>query len=351
MKKYFMLASLSIATAQVMTSCGGNDNASQATEDDAVLVRVDTLRIQEVERTIEYTANLEANEQVYYAPTLSGTRIKKINVEVGDHIKKGQVLVEMDANTLTQQELQLKNIEIEYKRAVRLMETGSISQQNYDAAVTQYEVAKTAIANLKENTRLVAPFNGVVTGKYMEEGELYMGGAYGGASKPSIISIEEINPMKAIVNISEQYYLEVKKGMEVSLRTDVYGTDRVFPGRVNIVYPSIDSKTRTFSVELLFNNANEELKPGMYGTVTFATGRAKTILVQSIAVLKVQGSNDRYIFLDNNGVAKRISVKIVNRYDDKVEIVPLDGKIAEGDLIVTTGQAKLVDGRKLKIKE
>ncbi len=351
MKKYFMLASLSIATAQVMISCGGNDSASQETEDDAVLVRVDTMRIQEVERTIEYTANLEANEQVYYAPTLSGTRIKKIYVEVGDHIKKGQVLVEMDANSLTQQELQLKNIETEYNRAVKLMETGSISQQNYDAAVTQYEVAKTAIANLKENTRLVAPFNGVVTGKYMEEGELYMGGAYGGASKPSIISIEEINPMKAIVNISEQYYLEVKKGMEVSLRTDVYGNGRVFPGRVNIVYPSIDSKTRTFSVELLFNNANEDLKPGMYGTVTFATGRAKTILVQSIAVLKVQGSNDRYIFLDNNGVAKRISVKIVNRYDDKVEIEPLDGKIAEGDLIVTTGQAKLVDGRKLKIKE
>lgn len=351
MKKYFMLASLSIATAQVMTSCGDNANASQATEDDAVLVRVDTMRTQEVERTIEYTANLEANEQVYYAPTLSGTRIKKIYVEVGDHIRKGQLLVEMDANSLTQQELQLKNIETEYNRAVKLMETGSISQQNYDAAVTSYEVAKTAIANLKENTRLVAPFNGVVTGKYMEEGELYMGGAYGGASKPSIISIEEINPMKAIVNISEQYYLEVKKGMNVTLRTDVYGNDRTFPGRVNIVYPSIDAKTRTFSVELLFNNANEDLKPGMYGTVTFATGRAKTILVQSIAVLKVQGSNDRYIFLDKDGVAKRISVKILSRYDDKVEIEALDGQIAEGDLIVTTGQAKLVDGRKLKIKE
>lgn len=349
MKKIFMLTLLSVVAAQVMTSCG--EKTTTEVVDESVLVRVDTLRVQDVERSIEYTANLEANEQVYYAPSLTGTRIKKIYVEVGDRIHKGQLLVEMDANTLTQQELQLKNIETEYNRAVKLMETGSISQQNYDQVVTQYEVAKTAIANLKENTRLVAPFNGVVTGKYMEEGELYMGGALGGAAKPSIISIEETNPIKAIVNISEQYYLEVKKGMSVSLKTDVYGDGRSFPGRVNIVYPSIDAKTRTFSVELVFENSKDELKPGMYGTVSFATGKSRSILVQSIAVLKVQGSNDRYVFLAKDGVAKRVSVKIVNRYDDKVEIQPLDGNIEEGDLIVTTGQAKLVDGRKLNIKE
>lgn len=350
MKKSLIFGSLALISMPMLTACGGDKQQEQTTEDDAVLVRVDTIRTTDVERTIEYTANLEANEQVYYAPTLTGTRIKKIYVEVGDHIRKGQLLVEMDENNLEQQNLQLKNLETEYNRAVKLMETGSISQQNYDAAVTQYEVMKTAMANLKENTRLVAPFNGVVTGKYMEEGELYMGGAYGGAAKPSIISIEKINPMKAIVNISEKYYLEVKKGMSVSLRSDVY-PDRLFKGRVSIVYPSIDSKTRTFSVELLFDNASEELRPGMYGTVIFATGKAHTRLVQSIAVLKVQGANDRYIFLAKDGVAKRISVKVVNRYDDKVEIEPLDGEINDGDLIVSTGQAKLVDGRKLNIKQ
>lgn len=347
MKKSFACLAMAAAAMPLMTSCGGPQEA-QATEEESTLVRVDTIKTITVDRKIEYTANLEANEQVFYAPTLSGTRIKKINVEVGDRIHKGQVLVEMDSNTLTQQELQLKNIETEYNRALKLMETGSISQQNYDQAVTSYEVAKKAIETLKENTRLVAPFNGVVTGKYMEEGELYMGGAYGGASKPSIISIEEINPMKAIVNISEKYYLEVKKGMSVSLKSDVY-SDREFPGHVSIVYPSIDAKTRTFSVELLFDNAKEELRPGMYGTVTFATGKSETKLVQSLAVLKVQGSNDRYIFLAKEGRAKRLSVKIINRYDDKVEIEPLDGEIQDGDLIVSTGQAKLVDGRKLNI--
>ena len=348
MKKSFACLAMAVAAMPLMTSCGESQEA-QTTEEESTLVRVDTIRTVTVDRKIEYTANLEANQEVYYAPTLSGTRIKKINVEVGDRIHKGQVLVEMDSNTLTQQELQLKNIETEYNRAVKLMETGSISQQNYDQAVTSYEVAKKAIETLKENTRLVAPFNGVVTGKYMEEGELYMGGAYGGASKPSIISIEEVNPMKAIVNISEKYYLEVKKGMAVSLKSDVYG-DREFPGRVNIVYPSIDSKTRTFSVELLFDNSKEELHSGMYGTVTFSTGKAETMLVQSLAVLKVQGSNDRYVFLARDGRAKRVSVKILNRYDDKVEVQALDGEINDGDLIVSTGQAKLVDGRKLNIK-
>lgn len=349
MKTSFYSSALPMAClALALTACGGQQE--QAAEDDAALVRVDTIKISEVDRKIEYTANLEANEQVFYAPTLSGTRIKKIYVEVGDRIKKGQVLVEMDDNTLDQQRLQLKNLETEYNRAVKLMETGSISQQNYDAAVTQYEVAKTAIANIQANTRLVAPFNGVVTGKYMEEGELWMGGAYGGASKPGVIAIEEINPMKATVNIAEKYYLEVKKGMTVNLACDVY-PDRTFPGRVNIVYPSIDSKTRTFSVELLFDNASETLRPGMYGTVIFSTGRAKTMLVQSLAVLKVQGANDRYVFLAKDGIAKRISVKIVNRYDDKVEIEPLDGEINEGDLIVSTGQAKLVDGKKITIKQ
>lgn len=350
MRKSLTYLAATFAAMPLMTACGGESQETKTVEEESTLVRVDTIKTVSVDRKVEYTANLEANEQVFYAPTLTGTRIKKIHVEVGDHIKKGQLLVEMDSNTLTQQELQLKNIETEYNRAVKLMETGSISQQNYDQAVTSYEVAKKAIENLKENTKLVAPFNGIVTGKYMEEGELYMGGALGGASKPSIISVEEINPVKAIVNISETYYLEVKKGMAVSLKSDVYG-DREFTGHVSIVYPSIDPKTRTFSVELKFANAGEELRPGMYGTVSFSTGKARTMLVQSLAVLKVQGSNDRYIFLAKDGRAKRISVKIVNRYDDKVEIKPLDGEINDGDLIVSTGQAKLVDGRKLEIRE
>ncbi len=97
----------------------------------------------------------------------------------------------MDRTNLQQAEVQLKNLETEYNRAKMLNETQSISKQAYDAAVTQYEVAKSNVDFLKENTRMLAPFNGVVTGKYFENGEVYTGAAFGGASKPSIIAIEK----------------------------------------------------------------------------------------------------------------------------------------------------------------
>lgn len=112
---------------------------------------------------MDYAANLEADKQVFYAPAATG-RIEKIYVEVGDQIKKGQVLVEMDKTQLVQAEVQLKNLETEYNRAIQLNETGSISKQAYDAAVTQYEVAKANVEFLKENTQMLAPFDGVVTG-------------------------------------------------------------------------------------------------------------------------------------------------------------------------------------------
>lgn len=175
------------------------------------------LEKKKIAKTIDYTANLEAEEQVYYAPSSTG-RIEKIHVEVGDPIKKGQLLVEMDRTQLHQAEVQLKNLETEYNRAVMLKKTESISQQAYDAAVTQYEVAKSNVEFLRENTKLLAPFNGVVTGKFYENGEMYSGSPAGGAAKASVISIEQINPLKAKVNMTEQYFPLIKQGTPVELR-------------------------------------------------------------------------------------------------------------------------------------
>lgn len=314
---------------------------------EAIPVKVMKLEKKNIAKTLDYTATLQADEQVYYAPAATG-RIGKIYVEVGDRIRKGQLLVEMDPTNLRQAEVQLKNLETEYNRAVKLNETGSISKQAYDAAVTNYEVAKSNFDFLNENTKMLAPFDGIVTGKYFEDGELYTGVAMGGAAKPSIIAIEKINPLKAYVNLSEQYFLSVKKGTPVELKSNIF-PDRTFNGMVNIVYPTIDPASRTFTVEVKIPNKDEALRPGMYGTINFFIGETETVVVPALAVLKLQGANNRYVFLNKEGKAKRVDVTLGRRFEDQVEVI--SNEIGEGDELVVVGQGRLVDGSLLSIVE
>ena len=343
MVKNLILSTIALA---ILASCSGKkDKTSNGDAVEVIPVKVQKLEKTDIAKTLDYTANLEADEQVFYAPASTG-RIEKIHVEVGDRIKKGQLLVEMDKTQLHQAEVQLKNLETEYNRAVQLNETGSISKQAYDAAVTQYEVAKSNVDFLKENTKMEAPFDGIVTGKYFENGELYTGAAFGGATKPSVIAIEKINPLKAKINLSEQYYLTVKKGTKVELKSNIF-PDRTFEGTVNIVYPTIDPASRTFTVEVLIPNKDEALRPGMYGIINFFIGNTETIVVPAIAVLKLQGSNDRDVFLNKDGKAKRVAVTLGRRFEDQVELI--SDELHEGDELVVVGQGRLVDGTPLSI--
>lgn len=336
---------LTVLTIALFIGCSSKKEDTKSTEAEAIPVKVLKLQKQNIAKTLDYTATLQADEQVYYAPAATG-RIGKIYVEVGDRIKKGQLLVEMDPTNLRQAEVQLRNLETEYNRAVKLNETGSISKQAYDAAVTNYEVAKSNYDFLNENTKMLSPFDGIVTGKFFENGEVYSGAAMGGASKPSVIAIEKINPLKAYVNLSEQYFLSVKKGTKVELRSNIF-PDRVFEGTVNIVYPTIDPASRTFTVELRIPNQDEALRPGMYGTVNFFIGETETLVVPAIAVLKLQGANDRYVFLNKDGKAKRVDVRMGRRFEDQLEII--SSEIHEGDEIVVVGQGRLVDGSPLNV--
>lgn len=344
MIKNIILSTLAIAT---LAGCSGKKDANLNKAVEAIPVKVQKLVKEDISRTLDYTANLQADEQVFYAPASTG-RIGKIYVEVGDRIKKGQLLVEMDRTQLHQAEVQLKNLETEYNRAKMLNETQSISKQAYDAAVTQYEVAKSNVDFLKENTQMLAPFDGIVTGKFFENGELYTGAATGGATKPSIVSIEKINPLKAYVNLSEQYFLAVKKGTKVELKSNIF-PDRVFEGTVNIVYPTIDPSSRTFTVEVKIPNADEALRPGMYGTINFFIGNTETVVAPAIAVLKLQGSNNRYVFLNKDGKAKRVDVTLGKRFEDKVELI--SNEIQEGDELIVVGQGRVVDGSPITIAQ
>ena len=138
----------------------------------------------------------------------------------------------------------------------------------------------------------------------------------------------------------------MKKGTRVEMKSEIY-PDRIFEGKVSIVYPTIDATTRTFTVEIQLPNKDEALRPGMYGTINFFIGETNTMVVPAIAVLKLQGSNDRYLFLNDNGRAKRISVTLGRRFEDKIEV--FSDQIKPGAELVVVGQGRLVDGFPLNI--
>lgn len=308
-------------------------------------VEVMILKNQEVDQSITYTSNLTAFEEIYLASS-SPSKIEKIYVVVGDHVKKGQLLVQMDRTRLQQAIIQLKNLETDLSRLDTLIKTNTIPQQQYDQVKAQYDVAKSNVDFLEENTQLRATLNGIVTGKYYEDGEFYSGAPNTAAGKAAIISIMQVNPLKAIVNISEQYFPAIEKSMNADILCEIYPNE-TFKGKVYRIHPTLDPMSRTFEVEVSIPNPNEKLRPGMYSKVALHLGRSEALLVPAIAVLKLQGSNVKYVFVNNNGKAKMIEVTIGRRFDDQLEII--SDELREGDQLIVTGQSKLVDDVPIEI--
>ncbi len=340
MKRINVVMMTLLAGASLLIACSGKTAKKETAVERVENVRVMELKTSTVSRELEYSANLEAVEEVNLVPVSPG-RIDKINVEVGSRVRAGQVLVQMDQTSLQQAKISLATLENDFKRYEALKETGAISQQVYDQTAAQLSVQRNNIAFLEKNTQIKSPFAGVISVKNYENGELYSGAL-------PILTLIQLNTLKAYVNVPETYYPLIKKGMRVSLQTDTY-EGQSFAAQVYNVAPTVNSSSRTFQVELRIPNSGEKLKPGMFGRVKLAMGQTNAVVVPYQAVLKTQGSNERYVFLATNGTAKRYNVSLGKRFDDLVEIV--SDSIAVGDQIIVAGQARLVDGVKVTIVE
>ena len=195
--------------------CGNNEKketVQAVVEDVAPSVAVEQVYVREVPQMATYTSTVQAYVKNNIAPQMAG-RITKINVEIGDFVKAGQVLAEIDKAQLLQAQLQLQNQEVELQRLKSLFEAGGLSQSDYDAIQMQYNVLKTQVDNLVENTTLRSPVNGVVTARNYDVGDMY------GMSMP-IFTVEQIVPVKILVGVSESDYSKVKKGDSVEIVAD-----------------------------------------------------------------------------------------------------------------------------------
>lgn len=321
--------------ALTLIGCGKEATTDQ--EERVEQVRTTVLHEQEIEREISVSTNLQGYLTVNVAPSLTG-KIEHIYREVGDRVAKGQDLVRMDQTQYKTTKISLGNLELEKNRIEQLLKTGSATQQQFDQILAQYNSTKEQLDFLQTNTYVKAPFAGVISAKNYEDGELYSG--------QPILVLTQISQLKALVAIPETYFPLFKPGMKLTLTSEIY-PDQTFPATVEVVYPTIDPTSHTFQVKIIIPNSKLLLRPGMYVTTTIGLGKAKTIVAPYQAVEKLVGANDRYVFINENGCAKRVAVELGQRFDQNIEI--LSPEIKDGVELVTTGQHKLVDGVKINV--
>ena len=342
MKKTIIIA----FAALVLAGCAQKKNsqeqaasAAMAAQPQAQAVKVMAAAKQDVRQDGVYSATVQAFAVNNIAPQ-SGGRIQKINVEVGDFVSKGQVLAEMDRVQLDQAKLRLSNAETELGRLKQLYEQGGLAQSDYEAAELNFQVSKSTYDNLLENTILRSPISGVVSARNYDRGDMY------GMAAP-IFTVQQITPVKILVGISEGDYTKVKKGDNVTLTVDAL-PGKTFSGSIKRIYPTIDPMTHTVNIEVNVPNQNRELRPGMYAKVNVTFGHSSSIVVPDAAVVRLQGSGQRNVFVVENGVAVQREVTLGRHFDSQYEI--LSG-LEVGEQVVVKGGSALRNGAAVEVIE
>ena len=329
---------LSLATfALIMASCGGDDDKNKAVAEAKPEVKITKVTNEDIPQTETYTATVESDVKNNISPN-TPLRIEKILVDVGDVVRKGQVLVTLDQTNLISTKLQTENAKIEFERAEALYKIGGISKSDYDKAKLLYDTNATLAKQLAENAQLVAPVSGVVTARNYDNGDMYNG-------QTPVLTIEQTNAVKLNVNVSESYYKLLKKGMPATITLDAYEGEE-FTGKVTIVSPSIDATTHTFKAEITINNKDQKVRPGMFARATINFGSKSHTVIPDVALVKQIGAGDRYVYVYKDGKVSYNKVELGKHMGDKYEI--LSG-VNAGDQVVIAGHSRLANGKEVEV--
>ena len=265
MKKILVMAMASI----LIVACGNKEKKNAAIVDEVPQVKIATVNSSSIPQTETYSGTVDSDVKNNISPNMA-YRIEKIFVEVGDQVRRGQCVVQLDASSLNQLKIQIENQTVEFNRTKALYEIGGASKAEYDNAEMQLNVMRTQYRQLSQNTQLFSPISGVVTARNYDNGDMYGG--------TPILTIEQTNPVKLKVNVSEEYYKLTKVGQTADITVDAYEGES-FTGKITIVYPSIDPATHTFPIEITISNSAQKVRPGMFARATINFGNQQHVVI------------------------------------------------------------------------
>lgn len=331
-------AIIALAVLAAVQGCGSRNAGQGGTSAQKPAVSVVTAQKEDVAHVSTYSSKVEAKVVNNIAPQ-SAMRIVRLNAEVGDYVTAGTVLAEMDSISLQKARLQMVNDDNEYRRSKELYDVGGLSKSDLEMMELAASISKSTYENLRENTVLTAPVNGYVSARNYDAGDMFSMGQ-------PIYVLEQVIPVKLKINVSEGDFRYIRQGMPVNISVDSYPGEE-FAGKVSLIYPTIDPATHTFAVEVEVRNTDRRLRPGMFARVDVLFGTERNIVLPDNAVIKQQGSGERFVYIVREGnVAEYVKVVPGIRMGDRYEIL---GGVEEGDIVVTKGQNRLKSGVEVTI--
>jgi membrane fusion protein (multidrug efflux system) len=349
--------SLILILAMVSFILVGCSQEKKAQPERAVNVRIATAEKKKIQPYLETTGTLKADEEVTVSSEVDGI-VRQIKVDEGSPVSKGTLLVEINEidymldwkrseAALKQAEANLTNAKAEYKRKNTLYQEELITRQQFDDVTTkialaeaEFDRAKATLAISKEKlarTKIYSPLTGAVKEKRISVGDYVRNGT-------PLLQLIKINPLKLNFTISEKDAASIKIGQEVAFNVDSYA-DKQFKGRVNLLYPNVEEKTRTLQAEAMVPNANHLLKPGFFARTLIYTSAPRDVVLAPITALLYDSAVIRIFVVDGDKARERI-VKIGGKYGEFVEIV--EG-LKEKEDIVVVGQNNLSEGVKVNV--
>lgn len=356
---------LLLGLAMTLCSCSHSGNSPEeqtsTAEEKVKIVPVEIHRVQsgDVSESVTATGTIQPFREAYVASEASG-RITLVNIEVGDDIRSGDLLVQLDDElprlAVDQAKAQKLQAKATYEKAAKdlerhekLFSDGSITEfeletarVNKDVTESNYLLAEASLQMARRqlaDTRITSPIAGKAAERAVDVGETVAPGT-------PVAKIVDIQRLRVKIGLSEEQIVKVKTGQSVTLTAAAY-SGISFQGKVFTVGPEASPETRTFPVEIAIQNSKDHpLKSGMVARVRLAVGVIQDVpIIPRDAILERAGEYIAYVI--NDGKAERRILDLGAQSGDRVEI---RRGITVGEHVVVIGQENLSDGTSVTVQ-
>jgi len=333
------------ALSVIALGCGRDNKAETETYNEKIInVEFFTVQPTRFEDAITLPVVVVPDREVNLGLT-NGGRVTRVLVDKGDRVTKGQLLLETD-DTVVRASCDMSAATYEwqkneYARAEKLFADKSISEADFEAArnaLAQVKAAyEIAVKNVEEAT-LEAPFNGIVTMKNCEVGDMLAPGA-------PAFRIIDMNTVRIQAGIPEKYIADFRKGNRVSITIDAI-PGKSFNATIGYVAPEADSSVRTFLAEMNVDNRDGTIRAGVMGNARIVRKIYNdAVMVPLNAVIQTQNGRVAFVLLQDNTVEERtVEVGPVSEL-----IIKIEKGISPGDRVIVKGQHQIANGEKVRV--